>query len=146
MSSSVEPVNEVYESIGRQILSGWDSDNGSLPGSLLSDNLLTRLDRLLCCSPDAITNEWRTEMHGILQNLTAADFATHGKRIALFLLQATEQTEHTIEFAPSIRMDGEPVSEIRSSPDLCQDSARGSRGVLYSHFPHWLPTIPYGKA
>jgi hypothetical protein len=50
--------------------------------------------------------DWKTQMENLNVEFIE-NFAADGKWIALVLLRATDQTDHTIKFTPSIRFDGE---------------------------------------
>jgi hypothetical protein len=138
-SSDGEQVNEMYETIGSKILELWDLKRNQLPEVHTSFHAhpIQRLQEILCCEPNTLPPRWTEEMDSIIEVMTPADFAIHGKRIARFFLKF----HYSLPRIGSSRRKQRPEMSISSISFPRIQSQRQVKAEPYRRaFPKWLPT------
>jgi hypothetical protein len=145
LDPSGDSADTIYEAIGQKFLEqcSFDLDGSlSMQGSMVSEDLIGELEALLGSRDSRPRSEWVRAVKRILQNLTPADFAVHGKRICLAIMDCIGTQEDDPPIGPRDRSARKPSSPTRSAV-----SARGHKSPPlvsdeYSQFPKWLPTVP----
>jgi hypothetical protein len=151
-----DTADSVYEAIGQKFLEqcSFDVDGSlSMHGSMISDDLIGHLDSLLEFRENRSKSEWVNELKDILQRLTPADYAVHGKRICLALAECLDRPDTVVRpverpFPVRRETDSSVYSTARSTGSVrTAKIARSSTQVNaeYSQFPKWLPTVPKGE-
>ncbi|OHS93147.1 hypothetical protein TRFO_40523 [Tritrichomonas foetus] len=94
-STNQATINDIYESIGLQVLDRWDTDQGdvSLMSSQQGLNLIGKLEKILNTPSNKLKPGWSEKLRAIIEEMEPTDFAIYGKRISLFLLSNQDREE-----------------------------------------------------
>jgi hypothetical protein len=149
LDPSGDPADAIYEAIGQKFLEqcSFDEDGSlSMHGSMISEDLIGELDSFVASRGSRPKSEWLRTIKRVLQSLTPADYAIHGKRICLAMLDWVEAQEDERTSGPS---EGDsviwsPASAARSAASARLPRAQRPASLAaaeYSQFPKWLPTM-----
>lgn len=157
--SEIERNNELYENIGLKVLDMWHSDD-ELPSfnSTLVNDPIKQLEEILNTPIYKQRPNWTYDLREILENLSPADYAIYGKRIAMYLLnnQIHESKDDItiesldIQFDEKSSFSSIPVTPVKKSsnrspkhhsPKYTKKHDISIISTAYPQFPQWLPTM-----
>lgn len=142
-----EEEDRIYENIGAKVLENWHSDHGDdHEGDMnaASSELGAKLDKILDHSGKG-TRSWVPELKELVDSMSVADFASHGKKICLFLLSKEDKSKKVhakpkSKDAPKKKHHKKAKSAM---PPVRKIERRDENDYLCRKifFPRWLPSI-----
>ncbi|EAX89496.1 hypothetical protein TVAG_324750 [Trichomonas vaginalis G3] len=157
--------DEMYENIGQQVLSMWNSDmeTEDLSKSIISQDPLNRIISLLSKSSENLNQNAKEELKSLFEQLTPADYALSGKQLCLALLDfkfkqietnTKKQKNVIVQVDIPSEIPEQKVIENRKKPKKTSSKPpfrpkvntitpiqSKSPSQLYGEFPAWLPTM-----
>lgn len=78
---------DVFELIGQNVLSNWDSESEfSISKAFIDSDPLEQLKQIFSLSPNQLPTDWDEQVKKLLKQLTPTDYAIYGQQLCLSIL------------------------------------------------------------
>lgn len=137
--------DNLYENIGLKVVEQWSSDHGDFEKRETAvDEVCAKLNKII--GEKKHGKSWLPELKQLVDTMNEADFATHGKKICLYLLDkhssGTNSGEH-MKNSCKTRTHKTKKQLLKQKVVPRKIERRDSNDYLCTKviFPRWLPSI-----